>query len=510
MSDRAAPDRTSARRSPSGIPGLDLVTKGGLPAGRSVVVAGTSGSGKTVFASQFLSAGIRDHDEPGVFVTCEEPPAGIRDNVASFGWDVARWERDGAWRFVDATRQLDGMPVHAGGYDLTALLARIEDAVARVGARRVVVDSLDALFTQFAGDATFRHELHRVLGLLNSLGVTTVLTAERDHDYGPNSRRGVEEFVADNLILLRNVLSSERRRRSLEVVKFRGATHDRGEFGFSITPDGISVIPHLDIRDDRAMSVERASLGNADLDAMCGGGVFRDSVTLVSGAAGSGKTLLTASFVAAGVAAGERCLVFAFEERREQWHRNAQGWGFDFVRMERDGLLDIVSDYPEVATLEDHLVAITSAIEAFGPQRVAVDSLSALERVATPDAFRKFAVSLSAYLKHHGITSLLTSTTPTFLGGASHTEAHLSTVTDLIILLRHVEVGGALQRGLTVLKMRGSRHDHDVRAFSVDAHGMHLGAPYDRTFGLLEDGPSAHPRTTPDGSRAPEADEPDP
>lgn len=168
--------------------------------------------------------------------------------------------------------------------------------------------------------------------------------------------------------------------------------------------------------------------------------------------------------------------------------------------------MKIVSDYPEVATLEDHLLSITAAIEAFEPQRVAVDSLSALERVATPDAFRKFAVSLSAYLKHHGITSLLTSTTPTFLGGASHTEAHLSTVTDLIILLRHTEIGGELRRGLTVLKMRGSRHDHDVREFTVDATGMHLGTPYERTFGITSDIGILRPSTLDEAST--DADEP--
>lgn len=506
------PELNPATKVPSGIPGLDLVAKGGLPAGRAVVVAGTSGSGKTLFAAQFLAAGITDFDQPGVFVTCEESPDDIRANIASFGWDVARWEADGSWRFVDASRQLDDVPVRGGAYDLTALLARIEDAVARVGARRVVVDSLDALFAQFAGDAAFRHELHRVIGLLNSLGVTTVLTAERDTDYGANSRRGVEEFVANNLILLRNVLRSERRRRTIEIVKFRGATHGKGEFGFSITPKGISVIPHLDIEHDRPMSDERVSIGNLDLDAMCDGGMFRDSVMLVSGATGSGKTLLTASFVAAGANEGERCLVFAFEERREQWFRNARGWGYDFLKLEQDGLLKIVSDYPEVATLEDHLVVITSAIEAFAPQRVAVDSLSALERVAAPGAFRKFAVSLSAYLKHHGITSLLTSTTPTFLGGASHNEADLSTVTDLIMLLRHIEIGGELRRGLTVLKMRGSRHDHDVREFTVDATGMRIGSSYERAFGITE-GVAVLTRDTPgdpstEADPSPEADEP--
>lgn len=476
----------------TGIPGLDAIAHGGVPQGRAVVVAGTSGSGKTVFAAQFLAAGIRDASQPGVFVTCEEALGDLRGNVASFGWDVAAWEAAGSWRFVDASRRLDAGSIPAGPFDFTALLARIEAAVRSIGARRVAIDALDSLFGQFEDPKALRAELHRAIGLLGSWGVTTVMTIERDADYGAHSRRGVEEFVADNLILLRNVLSSERRRRTIEIVKFRGASHGKGEYGFSINAHGISVVPHLDIESGRPMTDERVSLGNAELDAMCDGGVFRESIVLVSGAAGSGKTLLTASFVAAGMAAGERCLVFAFEERREQWYRNARGWGYDFARMARDGTgsLQVVSAFPEVATLEDHLLAIATAIASYRPQRIAVDSLSALQRVATPDAFRKFVVSLSATLKHHGITSLLTSTTPTFLGGSSHTESHLSTVTDLIILLRHSEVAGALRRGLVVLKMRGSRHDHDVRECTVNGSGMRIGAPFDRRFGITADGDS--------------------
>jgi len=313
-----------------------------------------------------------------------------------------------------------------------------------------------------------------VVTRMDEIGVTTLLTTERDSDYGPVSRRGVDEFVSDNLILLRNVLTAEKRRRTIEIVKFRGAGHGTGEFGFSVNDSGINVIPHLDIEDDRVLSDERISTGNAQLDAMVDGGLFRDSVVLVSGAAGTGKSLLMTSFVAAGARLGERCLVFAFEERKEQLFRNARGWGFGFEAMERDGLLRIVAVYPEVGTLEEHLVAISAEIEEFQPKRVAVDSLSALERVGTVDGFRKFVVSLSATFKDRALTALMTSTTPTFLGGASHSESHLSTVTDLIILLRHVEREGSLRRGLVVLKMRGSRHDKDVREFTVDSRGMHI------------------------------------
>lgn len=474
---------TSMAKISTGVPGLDSITRGGFPAGRAVVVAGTAGSGKTVLAAQFLRGGI-EAGQPGVFVTCEESPASIRDNVRGFGWDVAAWESDDAWAFVDATRSQDGTTSQSGPYDLAGLLARIEAAVTRVGAARVVIDSLDGLFAQFTPDKHFRNELQRVIGRLGDLGVTTLLTTERASDYGPMSRRGVEEFVSDNLILLRYVLTAEKRRRTIEIVKFRGTGHGTGEFGFSVNGSGITVIPNLDISDDRVLTDERISLGNADVDAMCDGGLFRDSIALISGAAGTGKTLLMTSFVAAGVRMGERCLLFAFEERREQLFRNARGWGVDFAAMERAGLLKIVAVYPEVATLEDHLVAISAQIEAYRPTRVAVDSLSALERVGTIDGFRKFIVSLSALLKQRGLTAMLTSTTPTFLGGTSNSESHLSTVTDLIILLRHSEIGGSLRRGLVVLKMRGSQHDKEVREFTVDSRGMHVGPAFAQSLQL--------------------------
>jgi circadian clock protein KaiC len=497
----AAGTMTSVTKMSTGVPGLDSITRGGFPAGRAVVVAGTAGSGKTVLAAQFLRGGI-ERGQSGVFVTCEESPASIRDNVRGFGWDIAAWEAANSWAFVDATRSLDGTTMQAGSYDLSALLARIEAAVNRSGAARVVIDSLDRLFDQFSEDVHFRNELHRVIGGLADLGVTTVLTTERVSDYGALSRRGVEEFVTDNLILLRNVLTAEKRRRTIEIVKFRGTGHGTGEFGFSINGSGINVIPHLDITHDRVLSDERVSSGNVELDAMCDGGLFRDSVALVSGAAGSGKTLLMTSFVAAGVALGERCLLFAFEERREQLFRNARGWGVDFEAMERDGLLKIVAVYPEVATLEDHLVTISAHIEEHRPTRVAVDSLSALERVGTADGFRKFIVSLCASFKHLGLTALMTSTTPTFLGGTSHSESHLSTVTDLIILLRHSEVHGTLRRRLVVLKMRGSRHDKQVREFTVDALGMHIDpAPVPSSL-LTAEVPYPHPVL--DGDREPD------
>jgi circadian clock protein KaiC len=222
---------------------------------------------------------------------------------------------------------------------------------------------------------------------------------------------------------------------------------------------------------------------------MCGGGFFRDSVILVSGATGTGKTLMATQFMAAGTEGDERSLLFAFEESRDQLFRNATGWGIDFERLEREGKLRVVCEYPEVAGLEDHLIRMKAAIDEFKPTRVAVDSLSALERGATTKAFREFVMGLTSYVKREEIAGLFTATTPSLLGGSSVTEAHISTITDSIILLRYVEMYGEMRRGLTVLKMRGSMHDKDIREFTIVGAGMHIREPFRNVTGILSGNP---------------------
>jgi circadian clock protein KaiC len=222
---------------------------------------------------------------------------------------------------------------------------------------------------------------------------------------------------------------------------------------------------------------------------MCGGGFFRDSIILVSGATGTGKTLMVTEFMAGGMRSGERCLLFAFEESREQLFRNARGWGIDFERMESEGLLKVICEYPEVSSLEDRLLMMKDTIEAFKPNRVAVDSLSALERVSTNRGFREFVIGLTSFIKHQEIVGLFTNTTPTLTGGTSVTEAHISTLTDSIILLRYVEMFGEMRRGLTMLKMRGSQHDKDIREFTIDHEGMHIGQPFRNIGGILAGNP---------------------
>src|SRR4051812_266074 len=234
---------SSVQKLPTGIPGFDLIAYGGLPEGRTSLLAGTSGSAKTVFAVQFLTEGIR-RGQNGVFVTFEESPDDIRKNMTGFGWDLAAWERDHQLAFVDVAPRPGETPVIAGRYDLGALMARIEHGVRKTGAKRVSLDSLGGIFAQLGDSSHVRAELFRVAAALREMGVTSLITAERTEDHGAISRHGVEEFVADNVIILRNALENEKRRRTIEVLKFRGTHHQKGEFPFTVSPDqGIVIIP---------------------------------------------------------------------------------------------------------------------------------------------------------------------------------------------------------------------------------------------------------------------------
>ncbi len=469
----------------TGIPGFDFLAEGGLPKGRATLISGTAGSAKTVFACQFLVEGIKK-GENGVFITFEEAPKAIRKNMRGFGWNIKEWEENRQWAFVDASPQPGETPMVSGKYDLGALIARIEYAIRKYAAKRVSLDSLGAIFSHLADSAQVRSDLFRLASALRELDVTAIMTAERTEEYGEISRFGVEEFVADNVVILRNVLADEKRRRTIEILKYRGTDHQKGEYPFTIIKgQGVVIIPLSAIELEQHSSNIRITSGSDELDKMCGGGFFRDSIILVSGATGTGKTLMVTEFMAGGVKNNERCLVFAFEESREQLFRNATGWGVDFEQMEKEGKLKVVCRYPETTGLENHLINMKETIQKFKPNRVAVDSLSALERVSNLKGFREFIIGLTSFIKQQEIGGLFTSTTPTLLGGSSITEAHISTITDSIILLRYVEMYGEMRRGITVLKMRGSMHDKDIREFTIDNKGMHIGHPFRNVTGIL-------------------------
>jgi circadian clock protein KaiC len=463
----------------TGVNAFDELVMGGLPRARTTVVGGTPGSGKTVFATQFLAHGITTYGENGVLVTFEEPPADIEANMRGFGWDLAKWRKEGRLAFVDASPSASDELV-LGDYDLAGLLSRIDHAAKTVNARRVVLDSLTQLFDHFIGDPkVLRRELFRISSALKKSKLAVLMTAERNNEYGEITRHRLEEFVADNVVILRNVLHREKRRRTIEVLKMRGSHHAEGEAPFTLLENkGVVAVPLSSLRLEQQSSMIRVTSGNPSIDEMCGGGFFRDSVTLVSGATGTGKTLLVTNFLAGGVATGEKAILFGYEESKGQLFRNASGWGVDFAQMEADGKLKIICLYPEAQGLPDHLLTIQSLVDEFEPNRIAIDSLSALERIAPDTGFREFLISLTSFIKKREIAGLCTATSKSLVGGESASEQHISTLTDSIILLRYIQEQDTMHRGLMVLKMRGSEHAKEIRRFSIDGTGMHLGEPF--------------------------------
>ncbi|MET9019363.1 circadian clock protein KaiC [Actinopolymorpha sp. NPDC004070] len=471
---------------PTGINGFDPIALGGLPRGRCTLVTGSTGTGKTLFAMEYLARGISAYGQPGVFVTFEESPADLRRNAAALGFPVEQWEREGRWTFLDASLDSPQETVTTGSYNYAALVSRIESAVRSTHAERVCIDSVGAVLARYPNVGSVRAELRRFVFHLKALGVTSVITAERVEEYDGVSRLGVEEFVLDNVVILRNVLSGERRRRTVEIVKFRGAPHRTGEWLFTIEPtEGLVVIPLAFLRPGTHASTERVSSGNADLDRMCGGGIYRDAIVLLTGPTGSGKTLTALRFAQAGFDAGESCLFYTFDETFEQLSRSASGWGMDLPTMQRSGLLNVVSTYPETASLEDHFLSIRREVETFRPRRVVIDTISALERIVAPRGLLDFVLALSAVLRRD-TTSLFTSA-PIGRFTSSLTPsiaAEIASLIDTTITLRYVERSGSMHRVIAILQNRGSGHDAAIRQVRIDQHGMHIGDP-------LPDVPSA-------------------
>ena len=471
------------------IEGFDDISHGGLPIGRSTLVSGTSGTGKTLLSVQFLYNGITHFDEPGIFVTFEESPTDIIKNAYSFAWDLQALVDEGKLFILDASPDPEGQDI-VGNFDLSALIERLQYAIRKYKAKRVSIDSVTAVFQQYDAASVVRREIFRLVARLKQVGVTTIMTTEREIEYGAIARFGVEEFVSDNVVIVRNALEGERRRRTIEILKLRGTTHMKGEYPFTITNDGINIFPLGAMRLTQRSSNVRVSSGVKTLDEMCGGGFFKDSIILATGATGTGKTLLVSKFLQNGCMNGDRTILFAYEESRAQLFRNASSWGIDFEDLEAKGLLKLICAYPESAGLEDHLQIIKSEITEFKPSRIAIDSLSALARGVSNNAFRQFVIGVTGYAKQEEITGFFTNTTDQFMGSHSITDSHISTITDTILMLQYVEIRGEMSRAINVFKMRGSWHDKGIREYSISAHGPEISDSFRNYEGIISGSPS--------------------
>jgi len=455
----------------TGIDGLDQVTRGGLPKGRPTLVCGSAGCGKTLMAMEFLVRGATQFGEPGAFITFEESPEELAANVRSLGFDLDRLVAEEKIA-VDFVRIEAAEIVENGAYDLEGLFLRLGFAIDSVGAKRVVLDTIESLFSGFSNEAVLRSELRRLFRWLKDKGVTAVITAERGD--GTLTRQGLEEYVSDCVILLDHRVTEQVSTRRLRIVKYRGTSHGTNEYPFLIDEKGMSVLPLTSLGLDHAASDERVSTGIPRLDAMLGGkGFYRGSSVLVSGTAGTGKTSLAAHFAAAACARGEKVLYLAFEESPGQLYRNMRSIGIDLEPHATKGTLRMHASRPTLLGLEAHLVQIHKMIEEFDPRIVILDPISNLMSAGTSMDASAMLLRLIDVLKSRGITAVFTHLN-SGANAADTTDVGVSSLIDTWILMRHIEVGGRRDRGLYILKSRGMKHSNQVHEFQLTDRGIEL------------------------------------
>jgi circadian clock protein KaiC len=473
--------RTELPKSTTGIEGLDQITGGGLPQGRPTLICGGAGCGKTLLAMEFLVRGATEFGEPGVFISFEEPERDLIANVRSLGFDVPAL-MDQNLIAIDHIVVERSEIQEAGDYNLEGLFLRIGLAIDSVGAKRVVLDTIESLFSGFDNPAILRAELRRLFHWLKERGVTAVITAEKGE--GQLTRQGLEEYVSDCVILLDHRVIDQVSTRRLRIVKYRGSTHGTNEYPFLIDEDGFSVLPITSISLTHTASNERISSGVPRLDSMLAGGYYRGSSILVSGTAGTGKTSLSAHMADATCRRGERCLYFAFEESPAQIMRNMQSIGLELQPWVDQGLLQFYATRPTMYGLEMHLAMIHKRIEEFDPQTVIIDPISNFVSNASIGETHAMLVRLIDYLKSSGRTAMMTSLT----GGSQNweqTDVGVSSIVDTWLLLRDIELGGERNRGMYVLKSRGMAHSNQIREFLLTREGIELLDVYVGPEGVL-------------------------
>ena len=459
-------------KAPTGIDGLDDITEGGLPLGRPTLVCGSAGCGKTLLAMEFLVRGVQEFDEPGVFMAFEETAEELTANVASLGFDLPALQAASKLR-LDHVHVDRSEIEETGEYDLEGLFIRLGHAIDSIGAKRVVLDTIEALFSGFPNQGVLRSEIRRLFRWLKDRGVTTVITAERGE--GSLTRQGLEEYVSDCVILLDNRVIDQITTRRLRIVKYRGTTHGTNEYPYLITEDGFSVMPVTSLKLEHQVSDNIVSSGIPGLDAMFGRhGFFEGSSILLTGTAGTAKTTLAVSFAREMCLQGKRCLYFAFEESPQQLVRNMKSVGLDLTDCLANGRLRIEASRPTLNGLEQHLVTIHKIIAEDRPDAVVIDPISNLVSVGSLSEVRSMLTRLIDFLKVNNITALMTSLISGRNVQQEMTEEGVSSLVDTWITVRDLEGIGERNRGLSILKSRGMAHSNQVREFLVTSEGIKL------------------------------------
>ncbi len=463
--------RAGVPKCPSGIRGLDEITGGGLPRGRPTLVAGSAGCGKTLFAMEFLVRGALEHGEPGVFMAFEENALDLAQNVASLGFDLV----DLAARkklLVDYVSIERTEIQETGEYDLEGLFIRLGHAIDSIGAKRVVLDTIESLFAGLSNEAILRSELRRLFRWLKGKGVTAVITAERGES--TITRHGLEEYVADCVIMLDHRVTEQVSTRRARVVKYRGARHETNEFPFLIGDHGIFLVPVTSMGLDYEVSTGRISTGIPRLDTMLGGkGYYRGSSILVTGTPGTGKTSIASTFADAACRRGERCLYIAFEEGREQIFRNMRSIGIDLGAWAARGLLRVHAGRPTVAGLETHILTMHRLSDEFKPKVVVIDPISNLAEVGNQVDVKAMLSRLIDHFKSNGVTTFFSS----LVSGEAPEETSgvgISSLMDTWLQLEDIEKSGEHNRGLFILKSRGMAHSNQIREFLLTDRGIDL------------------------------------
>ena len=465
-------------RAPTGISGLDQITGGGLPRGRVTLVAGSAGAGKTLLGLQFLVAGAREYGEPGVLLTFEESAAKVAANVRSLGFDLDDLQRDGLLAVLSFRVEPTEI-VAAGEFGLEGLFVTLDEVIKRVGAKRVVLDTIEVLFGAFGADSIVRAELSRLTRWLEERGVTAIVTGERGD--ASITRHGIEEYVSDCVIVLDHRVREEISTRRLRVVKYRGSAHGTNEYPFFISARGFVVLPITSITLDYEAPEERISSGIARLDHMLGGGIFRGSTVLVSGTGGTGKTSLGAHLANAACGRGERVLWVLFDESPAQVLRNMRSIGLDLRQWTDAGLLHIWPARPSAFGLETHLALLVQLLDEVTPTVTVLDGIASFAHGVAAAEVTSMVARQMDLLKARGITTLATA-----LGhGDEASTLSVSAMVDIWLLLRNFESNGERNRLLFVLKSRGTAHSNQVREFVLTDHGAELVDVYVGAAGML-------------------------